>query len=239
MESMISVVIPAFNEEKSIGACLKSLTRQTTKQDFEVIVVNNASTDRTAEVVENFAGRLTIRLISEKKKGRGQARATGCASAHGEILLSTDADTQVPANWIEVMTSPFSDPQVVATVSLAHITDAGTLNNWLYRVADVLYMWGYRFFTGYHSGVGFSMAMRKTAYTECGGFDAELKAQEDLDLGARLRKQGKIILLSQMSVHVSGRRFAHGVLRGGLPYLKTTVQLFFLRKKTIDLHDVR
>src|SRR3989338_1899751 len=95
MNLKVSVVIPAFNEEKYIENTLFSLLKseQKTHLDYEVILVDNNSFDRTAEIAQKFTGRMNLRIIKETRQGRGIARARGFEEAKGAIILSADADT--------------------------------------------------------------------------------------------------------------------------------------------------
>jgi len=93
---MISVVIPAYNEELAIGDDLKSIQGALTGAglDYEIIVVDDASTDRTAEIVRGFPD---VRLISHPyNRGEGAARTTGLRASRGDIVVTTDADGTYP-----------------------------------------------------------------------------------------------------------------------------------------------
>src|SRR5438045_2121373 len=111
---MISVVIPAYNEEKLIGTCLDSLAAQVTSKKFEIIVVNNNSTDKTTEIIKHHSRNLNVRVVDERRKGRGIARATGFRNAKGLIIFSTDSDAIVPHDWIEETLRYFENPRVIA-----------------------------------------------------------------------------------------------------------------------------
>ncbi len=238
---MISVVIPAYNEEKYLGKTLQSLVLQETKYSFEVVVVDNASTDRTADVAESFSSQLNhLRVIRESKKGRGQARATGMDASRGRIILCTDADAVLPPNWVEKMVDALeANPAAVAVSSAGKIVDFDPITNALYWLGDLFYMYSYRIFLGYNTIVGFSLAVRAQAYQRSGGFRLDLRAQEDLELGIRLRKEGQILFLPRVTVLVSGRRFRGGMIQGVWQYLRTTFEFFVLKKSGIDLDDVR
>jgi len=95
---MISIVIPAYNEEENIRCCLEGLVAQKTDQEFEVIVVDNVSTDKTSGVARTFVDKINLRVVEEHTKGRGAARCRGFSEATGETILSTDADCVVPSN---------------------------------------------------------------------------------------------------------------------------------------------
>ena len=86
MGKLISVIIPAFNEEKTIGGCLKSLKNQSYKQ-MEIIVVDDGSSDSTRNIVKGFSD---IKLLTQSHKGPGQARNLGASNAKGEILIFVD-----------------------------------------------------------------------------------------------------------------------------------------------------
>lgn len=86
----VSVVIPAYNEERYLAACLTSLQKQTLK-NFETIVVDNNSTDKTAEIARRFGAK----VVKELKQGIIPARERGFREAKAEIIARTDADTIV------------------------------------------------------------------------------------------------------------------------------------------------
>ncbi len=88
-KTLISVVVPAFNEEKFIGRCLEALKRQDFSEKYEIIVVDNNSTDKTAQI----AKRMGVKVVSEKKQGDVFALRKGCSEAQGEIIAITDAET--------------------------------------------------------------------------------------------------------------------------------------------------
>lgn len=105
------VVIPAYNEERSIGATLRRLTRQT-DSDFRVVVVANVCTDATVEVVSSFAGELDLRVVEEPQKGTGAAADTGFrhAIAHGAgHIARTDADCLPDFEWIAAVRRGFQE----------------------------------------------------------------------------------------------------------------------------------
>jgi Glycosyltransferases involved in cell wall biogenesis len=91
---VISVIIPALNEEDVIEYCLQSLENQNYK-NFEIIVVDGGSKDRTVEIAEKYA-----RVIKQKSKTIGGARKEGTLAAKGDILAFTDADTIFDPNWL-------------------------------------------------------------------------------------------------------------------------------------------
>ncbi len=109
----LSFVIPAYNEENYIGQCLQSIFDEAKGKgyDMEIIVVNNASIDRTKEIALSFPG---VKVVDEMKKGLVQARKAGYEAASGDLIANIDADTRLTPGWIDEVLSKFNDPQVVA-----------------------------------------------------------------------------------------------------------------------------
>lgn len=104
---MISVIVPAYNAEETLPACLDALEAQTVpRHQYEIIVVDDGSTDDTAEVARSAVDR----LICQENAGPAAARNRGARAAQGDLLLFTDADCAPAPDWIERLTEPFSDP---------------------------------------------------------------------------------------------------------------------------------
>jgi glycosyltransferase involved in cell wall biosynthesis len=237
---LLSVVIPAYNEADRIADCLHSLARQRTTHLFEVIVVDNASTDDTADVGQFCAPGLRVRVLHEPRKGRGRARRTGWAAARGSIVFSTDADAILPPDWLERGVAAFTDPNIVAVTGPARIEDCGMVTNALYshglrawqRCSRVLML-------GYVTMRGANFAARKSAYDVVGGFDPQADAHEDSDLSFRIQEAGRIVYDPHMLVTVSGRRYRDGFLKGMAEYPRTFAERFVLGRRTVPLMDVR
>jgi glycosyltransferase involved in cell wall biosynthesis len=102
----ISVIIPTYNEERSIQDCLGSLDKQK-YSDFEVIVVDDGSTDETMERVNSFSSRnFQLRVLKQKHKGAGAARNLGASEAHGDILVFVDADMTFERVFLRKLVAP-------------------------------------------------------------------------------------------------------------------------------------
>lgn len=108
----VSVIIPAFNEEAEIGRCLKSLQQQTLK-DKEIIVVDDGSTDKTQEIVQQFS----VKLLAQSHLGPGRARNLGAKEARGEILVFVDADMTFDKKFLEKLTIPIIKNETIGTFS--------------------------------------------------------------------------------------------------------------------------
>ncbi len=203
----VSVVIPAYNEEKYIENSLFSLleSEQKTQINYEVILVDNNSSDQTVKLAQKFAKGMNLRIIEESKQGRGIARARGFEEARGEIILSADADTIFYRGWIETLVFAITGNIVAATTS-CKITDCSPLTNALVNFTQPKSAFLYRLFFGHYWLAGFSFGISKSVYKASGGFDIGLQAQEDIDLSFRVAKLGKIKFINK-PVIFSGRRF--------------------------------
>lgn len=122
---MISVIIPTYNEEKVLSDCIESLGFQTLT-DFEIIVVDDGSTDGTLEILKNLEKLLpSFKFFQENHKGAGAARNLGAGHAKGEILVFVDADMTFDKNFLEKLTEPIRKSLVKGTFSKEEI-----VSNW-------------------------------------------------------------------------------------------------------------
>ncbi|HIH15848.1 MAG TPA: glycosyltransferase family 2 protein, partial [Candidatus Diapherotrites archaeon] len=106
-----SVIIPVYNGAETIAACIDSALKQDFKSRYEVIVVDDGSTDQTGEIVEGFGRK--VKLISQKNRGPAAARNAGARAAKGEFIVFMDDDCQADKNWLAEMLWPFESPEVV------------------------------------------------------------------------------------------------------------------------------
>ncbi len=112
----VSVIIPTYNEEKDIGECLKNLEEQTYK-NFEVIIVDDGSTDKTVEIVKTFK---KVKLILGEHKGPGASRNLGSKKARGKILIFIDADMTFDKNYLKNLIKPILDDKTDKIVGTTH-----------------------------------------------------------------------------------------------------------------------
>ena len=105
----VSLIIPAFNEEKNIMRTIDSLSASKTSFSFEIIVVNNNSTDGTQELLD----KLNVENFNQKIQGCGPSRQLGLENANGETILLADADCVYPDVWIDIMTKKIKEENYV------------------------------------------------------------------------------------------------------------------------------
>jgi len=218
---MISVIIPTYNEEKNIERCLKSLENQTVpRKEFEIIVVDGQSKDRTVEIAKKYADK----VIQQKSEGIGGARNDGVSVSKGEIIATTDADCIVPTNWLGKITKNFRDKKVIAVCG----TDGPIENRIKARIIFLLIRNFIKFCS--HLGLyclgGTNSSFRKKEFVKIGGY-RNLSHSDDVDLGFRLRKFGKIKYDESLFVKLSTRRMEKsGYLKTIWIWAKGDINLF-------------
>lgn len=236
----ISVIIPAYNEENYITKTLQSVTENATADLLEIIVVNNASTDATAEIAGRFKN---VRVVYEPRKGLTRARQAGLNSAKGDILACIDADSLMPKNWLETISKEFNqDPELVFLSGpyIYYDLSAGKrwAIKWLYynMLARAVY-----FFSRYMA-CGGNMAAKKDALLKIGGFDTNIEFYgEDTDIVRRLSKVGKTKFKWDFEMLTSGRRLqGEGIVTMTFKYiLNYGAILLFKKPITKKYSDIR
>jgi glycosyltransferase involved in cell wall biosynthesis len=222
----ITVVVPAFNEEQFLAGTLRSLTAQTLK-DFELIVVDNNSSDKTADIARSFGAK----VIPEPRQGVGYARQRGFIEAKGAIIATTDADTIVPVSWLSRIAQEFKNNGNLVAFGGLYTLYSGSIAARL-AIAYLSYPLFKvdRFFCGGWSLPGANLAVRKQSFLQIGGFNTEIKLCEDVDISQRLRKVGEVMLAPNFKVRTSGRRFNHGLLHGLMTYAPNAIVRMLLKK---------
>ena len=198
-EPVISVVVPAYNEERIIATCLQHLQAQDLKLPYEIILANNNSTDKTAEIAQ----RQGARVLNVAEKGYVHAAIAGVQTARGSIIAMTDADTRVPPHWLQrIYDTLQARPDLVAVGGPFEFHDGP---RGVRRVIKLLNSISPRLMIASLSGM--NMAFRKSAYEAVGGFNPKINLQADTYLGNRLAKYGKTMLIRDNVVQSSGRRY--------------------------------
>src|SRR3989344_4615534 len=234
---VVSVVIPAYNEERLIELPLRSLAVQDFSEPFEVIVVDNDSSDRTADIAKEFGAH----VIHESRKGVGQARETGFRASRAGIIATTDADTVVPPDWLRTIVSRYEkDAKLFAFGGFPRHHSLPMVQRFILNLSFGPVLFFDRLITG-GSMLGYNMSVRREAFEAVGGFNTGLRVGEDADLAIRINKIGKIILDPRCVVFTSGRRFAaQGLLGAAVFYFYVAVARLWLKKANeIDLPTIR
>jgi len=231
----ISVIIPAYNEEADIAKCLKSI-KGNRYEDFDIIVVDAGSRDKTVEIAEKYADR----VIQVHTSAPGPARNIGVKNTDAEVVAFTDADTLVSEDWVKVIAKDFTDPDVVGVGGILKPLNPRLLDKIMFKINSD---WWYRLtavFGFYQLGTP-NCAYRREAFLKVGGFDESLSMLEDTELSLRLgrAKIGKIIIDKDLLVYNSVRRFKQeGYLRVFLRYAKEYLNMLTKREIKSSHFDV-
>lgn len=243
----LSFVVPAYNEEKYIGNCLDSINREVRggNYDVEVIVVNNASTDKTREVVSGYKN---VKIVDEPRKGLAWARQAGFLAATGDLVANVDADMILPTGWLKKAFEEFSkNPQLVALSGpyIHYDLPWGInffVNKFFYPISYLGYLVNRFILRGGSMVLGGNYVIRKWALEKIGGYNTEIGFYgEDADISRRAGRLGPVKFTFKFPIYTSGRRlvkegaFTMGV-RYGANYLSTMV---LKRPKTMTSVDVR
>ena len=243
----LSVVVPAYNEESTIGDCLDHLLNQTRVID-EIIVVDNASTDGTADVVAAYidrygesgtagGGNRTIRLVSEPAQGVVEAVSRGFSEAAGDIIGRTDADSLATPTWAANMLSFFENPENAeygAVTGLVMLSDGPARE----RLLGMQTKAAKKFAEGrdIESLAGANLGMRRECWERV---QSQLTRRpdiwDDLDMSLALAEQGvRSRLLPSMIVDTSGRQLRYSPVRN-LHYLTGGVRTAQARGNSVAL----
>lgn len=210
---IVSVIIPAHNEEGYLRRTLDALNRQN-YLEFEVIVVANGCYDNTALVARNHCHRLII--LSQK--GLCVARNLGARVARGELLVFLDADTLLEPDALDIIVSEFTRGHAAGTLKASPDRDRLRYRV-LYAVKNFLHGWSV-----YEGSAGVIICWKKH-FEATGGFDEALQVRENSELIRRLRVFGKYKCIGQSSATTSMRRYEkRGFRRTVMLWIKLWVQ---------------
>lgn len=242
----VSFIIPAYNEEHTIGRCVESIHREIerSRAEAEIIVVNNASTDGTHAAAARYP---YVRVVDEPRKGTNRARQSGFEASSGEYIANIDADSELTPGWLDTAMREFArSPKLVAlggpyiyhdlsgaaramsafimfTVYIGYV-----INSFVLRTGSQL--------------LGGNCIMRRSALEKIGGYNTSLTFfGDDIDTAKRLRKIGAVKYTYKLPVYSSGRRFTHqGFFKAMSMYFLNFLSGFYAgRAATADNIDVR
>jgi len=193
-----SVIIPTYNRAGRIGYCFEALRNQDCAQAFEVIVVDDGSTDDTLQVLARYR---EVRVVSQANTGPAAARNRGVREASGEIVLFTDDDCEPFPNWLSEMLKPFDDPDVVGTKGVYRTRQPELLA----RFVQIEYEDRYRIMAR-HATIDFidtySAGFRRDRFIESGGYDTSFPVAccEDSELSYRMSARGWRMVFVQTAI---------------------------------------
>lgn len=226
METKISIVVPVYNAEKTLIKCIESILRLDCN-DYEIIFVDDGSTDNSKNIINSFAERHEeIRLFEQENNGPASARNRGIKNSSGDIIFFTDSDVVVPVDWIKGMVHYFGDKKLGAVGGGITPYSMNTLSEkFEQHRRERLYGNEKKFVDALPAC---NLAVKKTILDEIDYFDESFKfaSSEDYDLCYRLIDKGyKILYDPAISVIHFHSQTWNGVFRRGYIHGREGVKL--------------
>ena len=225
--SLCSVIICTYNRSPVLARALRSLARQSfAAGDFEVVVVDDGSTDNTAEVCEGMRLELPhLRYIATgKNEGLARARNRGVAAAAGEYLLFTDDDCIASEHWVEYLRDALDNRPIIAGAVSCTTSHFFKLCHHIAQFHDYM--------PGQKAGskemlAGANMAFRRSVINDLGGFREDIKCADDMELALRARVKGYLVFFEPraMVTHDPERTTLKDVVRYAVKHASTTIRI--------------
>lgn len=229
---MISIVIPAYNEEKYLPKLLNCIKKQTYK-DYEVIVADANSKDKTREIAKRFG----CKIVKGGMPAFG--RNNGAKSAKGKILLFLDADVQFYNNFLKNAIDEFEEKKL----DIAGCYICPSSNNIIDKVFfSIFNLWIFSTQFFYPNASGSGIFCKKLLHKKVKGFDETIKLSEDMDYARRCGKFGKFRILKNAKSYVAMRRFEkEGRFKVGFKLLLSAIYRIFFGEVRSDVfqYDLR
>ena len=243
----LSFVVPAYNEETYLPACLESILEQTQGMgdSVEVIVVNNASSDRTREVALSYPG---VRVVDEPRKGLTYARQAGFAASTGDLIANVDSDSRLTPGWVTRVLRTFAEEPKLVSLSgpflYYDLTPGQRISVQVFYAAAFLVYVLNRYVLRAGSMVqGGNFVLRREALEQIGGFNLAISFYgEDTDIARRLNRVGQVRFTFDLKMFSSPRRLKQeGMLtiagRYTINYLWTTFRKRPFTEEYIDIRE--
>lgn len=213
----VSVIVPTLNEEKHLGKCLRAISSQKTHLNYELIVVDSMSKDKTVEVAEKYADK----ILTIKKKGIWRARNAGAKKSKSKYLCFFDADTLIPKNYVSSVYPVISNDNSITALSCAFKFDEQSASLKMVETVCNNYL-VVKGLAGKGEILGFNNTINKKYFNKVGGFPN--KPLEDGALSILLRKIGRVVYLTEPRVVTSARRLSEsGIIYSTLYYTGLSV----------------
>ena len=236
----ISIIIPAYNEEKYIKETLSKLKeiKNNEYKNLEVIVVENGSTDKTYEIAKQYANAdKNFKVFHLDKASAAIATNFGAKQASGEILILMDADTYPLDRAITEISKKFEDENVVSVCTYVK-TNSSYINNLLFSLSSELAYLSSKINTPLFYTI--CVAYRKDIFEQLNGLKENFVTAYDLDLSKRASKFGKCVFARKANVFTSPRRVEKGGTVNIIMYhLKNFIKFSIYKKPSDDYEPYR
>ena len=200
IEPDVSIIIPAYNEEKYIGACLASIKRQKFSGKYEIILGDGKSKDSTVKIARDYGAKVVVENYGTPSGGRLAATK----AARGKIFVFLSADVEVSPDYLEDICRVFDNKKVAWAMGRIEPSEGNALEKIGAGVLNIITQ------TFNPLGIAYvnadTLAARADSYTRVGGFNPKLVTSEDTDLGKRLMWCGKFAFAGKAICYLSMRR---------------------------------
>ncbi len=232
---MISIVIPALNEERLLPDCLRSVLNQDYCGEYEVVVVDNGSTDNTRRIAEGYG----VRVIDCLRRGIVYARQAGAEAACGTIVIQADADTIYPHDWLSGIIKDFdSHPKAVAVAGRYKYYSPPFWAPIEYSIRHLVNLLCLAALGKPTCISGANFAFTRRAFFEIGGYRVGSRYTDQFDIARRLSTLGKVIYDSKLIALTSSRRVQKPPLRIIAEAASNIVQAF-IYGASYELHEIQ
>jgi cellulose synthase/poly-beta-1,6-N-acetylglucosamine synthase-like glycosyltransferase len=220
----VTIVIPAYNAEKTIAECLTAVQDQDWGNDTEVILVNDGSTDKTAEIAATFSG---VKVITTPNGGAPRATNVGISAARRDIVVSVDSDAMLDRGWPEKVMPWFDDPEVGAVCGYVRCASKSLVGRVMGYHLE-LRMDRSPTYVGKFGST--NTAYRRSALIEVGMLDEQVKIGYDIDVTRNLRAAGYRLVREKRA---SCRHFSKDTLNS---FCRQQYQFAYYRLKLTKKH---
>lgn len=226
----VNVIVPVLNGEAVLGRCLDCLKTQTYRGRVLPVVIDDGSTDRTAEIARRFE---SVQLISQPNQGRAAARNNGIESSDAEVIAFTDSDCEPAPDWLERLIERLLEHDrrgvvggAIALPSEANLWQRLDHQAWAHSTGPAAAAGPTLF------GSTANMCITRSLFDEVGGFDRQLLGSEDSDLAFRVHRAGyqNFFEPAAIVVHNHPRTTLRGFVRQRFNYGKWTIQTVLKHK---------
>lgn len=223
----ISIIIPAHNEEENIGSTLESVLNAEYPNKKEIIVIDDGSKDRTAEIVKEFAKKnKIIKLIKGKHQGKAKAINLALKSSKFGVIAVLDADTRIERDALIKIVQPLKEKKVGGVASVLRVQRSKNFLSWL-QSFDYAVVSGWKKVCEKANGLcilpGFC-AFKKSAIKKIGGFKGDTPV-EDFDISFYLRNAGFEIKMADAVAYTRVPQTLKGFLRQRIRWIRGTLQV--------------
>jgi len=224
MKPYLSIIIPCLNEEHFLPKLLSDLNNQS-PADFEVIIVDGNSEDKTVQVARKFKAKYPLQIIHTDIRNVSYQRNLGAKKSHGKVLAFFDADTRIPKKYLYHVSQAFKKKHPHFLTTYIEVTSIRPSEKLFAVLSNLIFEIGKAFKAP--CSYGAMQAIKKGAFFDVGGYDPKTKFSEDTQLFLKLNKYHyQYLLLKKPCYNYSLRRLRkEGVIKQLTDYIQINLNI--------------